>query len=193
MLRLPLSFFERHTLQVVQDIIGRVLVHESEEGLTSGVVVEAEAYRGEDDPASFASKGKTKRSEMLFAPPGRAFVYLTYGMYHLLNIITEKEAFPAAILIRALEPREGISLMKERRGREELKELCSGPGKLCQALGVDLSLNGEEVFSPRSRLYFTQGKGVRKNLVWRPRIGINEGKDRFWRVYDGDSPFISAR
>lgn len=169
------------------------LIRKSEQGLLKGIIVEAEAYCGEDDPASFASKGRTKKSESLYRSPGNAFIYLTYGMYYLLNIITEKEDFPAAVLIRAVEPVEGIPLMKKRRKTEELLNLCSGPGKLCQALGIDLSLNGVPVYSPDSPLIIDKGEKKGVKLVWKPRIGIREGKERLWRVYIKESPFISFK
>ena len=190
---LPRAFYSRPTLKVLEDLIGAILVRKTEEGCTSGVIVEAEAYRGENDPASFASKGKTKRSADLYGPPGRAFVYLTYGVHCLLNVITEKENFPAAILIRALEPKEGIRLMIKRRQRSNLLDLCSGPAKLCQALAVDLKLNGLSVCSPKSPLFIEKGKAEPGELVWRPRIGISRGQDRLWRVYLKDSPFVSVK
>ena len=190
---LSASFFSRSTLDVLEDLIGTVLIRKTKEGITSGVVVEAEAYGGEDDSASFASKGRTKRSAMLYGPPGKAFVYLTYGIHHLLNIITEREDFPAAVLIRALEPKEGIKLMKKRRQKSKLQDLCSGPAKLCQALAVDLSLNGVSVCSPESPLLIKKIERKRRELVWKPRIGIRKGKDRLWRVYLKDSPFVSYR
>jgi DNA-3-methyladenine glycosylase len=192
---LPASFFLRPTLEVLDDLIGTVLVRRSKEGLTSGIIVEAEAYRGEDDPASFAFIGRTKRSEMLYRQPGKAFVYLTYGIHYLLNIITEREGFPAAILIRAIEPLEGISLMKKRRKGEDLFNLCSGPAKVCQALGIDLAMNDRMVTSSRSPLFIKErDKRDRGHteLVRRPRIGISEGKDRLWRVYLKGSPYISS-
>ena len=130
---------------------------------------------------------------MLYGPPGRAFVYLTYGMHHLLNIITERENFPAAVLIRALEPKEGIKLMKKRRQRSELLDLCSGPAKLCQALAIDLDLNGVSVCSASSPLFINKRETEKVDLVWKPRIGIREGKDRLWRAYLKDSPYISFR
>jgi len=190
---LPISFFSRPTLKVLEELIGAALVRKTKEGITSGLIVEAEAYRGEDDPASFASRGRTKRSAMLYGPPGRAFVYLTYGMHHLLNIITEKENFPAAVLIRALEPKEGLWLMKKRRQRSELLDLCSGPAKICQALAIDLDLNGIPVCSASSPLFIRKREAEKVDLVWKPRIGIREGKDRLWRVYLKDSPYISFR
>jgi len=193
---LPASFYSRSTLDVLENLVGMVLVRKSEDGLFSGIIVEAEAYRGEDDPASFAFRGRTKKSEMLYGPPGRAFVYLTYGKHYLLNVITERQDFPAAVLIRALEPLEGISIMKKRRKTESLLNLCSGPGKLCEAFGIDLALNGVSVYSSRSSLFIKEENGKekrKKELIWRPRIGIREGKDKLWRVYIKESPFISVK
>ena len=211
---LPVSFYSRSTLKVLEDLIGKVLVRKSEDGLTSGVIVEAEAYTGDDDPASYAFSGRTKRSEIMYGPPGRAFVHFTYGMHHMLNLVTEREEFPAAILIRALEPREGISLMKKRRQTEELFNLCSGPAKICQAFGIDRSHHGALLFSSRSPIFINEG--VRKEererteeverteererrekgkgeLIWTSRIGIQQGKERLWRAYLKGSPFISVK
>ena len=193
---LPVSFYFRPTLEVLEDLVGMVLVRKSKEGTTSGIIVEAEAYRGEDDPASFAYRGRTKRSEMLYGPPGKSYVYLTYGIHYLLNVITEKEGFPAAILIRALEPVDGIPLMAKRRKTEKILDLCSGPARICQAFGIDLALNGLSLYSPHSPLFIQEGnqteKGRRK-LVWRPRIGIREGKERLWRAYLKGSMFVSVK
>ena len=193
---LPISFYSRPTLKVLEDLVGKVLVRKSEEGLISGVIVEAEAYSGEDDPASYAFSGRTKRSEIMYGPPGRAFVHFTYGMHHMLNLVTEREEFPAAILIRALEPREGILLMKKRRQTEELFNLCSGPAKICQALGIDRSHNGLLLFSSKSPLFINEGERREKRkeeLIWTSRIGIQQGKERMWRAYLRGSPFISIK
>ena len=193
---LPVSFYSRSTLKVLEDLIGKILVRKSDEGLTSGVIVEAEAYTGEDDPASYAFCGRTKRSEIMYGPPGRAFVHFTYGMHHMLNLVTEREEFPAAILIRALKPREGISLMKKKRKTEELFNLCSGPAKICQAFGIDRSHNGVSLSSSRSPIFIKEGerrKEGREELIWKSRIGIREGKERLWRAYLKGSPFISIK
>jgi DNA-3-methyladenine glycosylase len=205
---LPASFYSRPTLEVLEDLIGMVLVRKSKDGLTSGVIVEAEAYTGEDDPPSYAFVGKTKRSEIMYGPPGRAFVHFTYGMHHMLNLVTEREGFPAAILVRAVEPREGISLMKKRRKTDELLNLCSGPAKICEAFGIDRSLHGVSLFSSRSPLFIKEGerrekgekrkiearrKKVREDLIWTSRIGIGRGKERLWRAYLKWSPFISIK
>jgi len=188
---LPVSFFSRPSLEVSEDLIGKVLVRKSSEGTTSGIIVETEAYRGEDDPASFAFRGRTKRSEMLYGPPAKAFVYLTYGIHYLLNVITEREDFPAAVLIRAVEPLRGISLMKKRRKSDNLMNLCSGPAKLCQAFAIDLAFNDVSISSYRSLLFIKRGEKEERELVWRPRIGIREGKERLWRVYIKGNSFIS--
>lgn len=193
---LPVSFYARPTLDVLEDLIGMVLVRASKEGVISGIIVEAEAYCGEDDPASFAHRGRTKRSEMLYGSPARAFVYLTYGMHHMLNVVTEREDFPAAVLIRAVEPLEGISLMMARRKTDNIRNLCSGPAKLCQALSIDLALNGLSVSSPKSPLFIREGSRKEKKereLLWRPRIGIRLGRERLWRAYLKDSPFVSTK
>lgn len=190
---LSVTFFSRPTLEVLEDLMGKVLVRKTKEGMTSGIIVEAEAYRGEDDPASFASKGKTKRSEMLYGPPGKAFVYLTYGIHHLLNIITEKENFPAAVLIRAVEPLTGVPLMSKRRSTDNLMNLCSGPAKLCQAFAIDLALNGASVCSPHSSLFIKDEGKKGGEFVWKPRIGIRQGKERLWRLYLKGNPFVSFK
>jgi DNA-3-methyladenine glycosylase len=193
---LPVAFYSRPTVQILEELIGKVLIRKSREGLTSGIIVEAEAYRGEDDPASFASRGRTKRSEMLYGLPARAFVYLTYGRHHLLNVVTEQKGFPAAVLIRALEPLDGLALMQQRRKTDDVLNLCSGPAKLCQALDIDLTLNGVSVSSPRSSLILVERANEdekEKDLVWRPRVGIREGRDRLWRVYLKASPFVSVK
>ncbi len=199
---LPVSFYSRSTLEVLEDLIGKVLVRKSEDGLTSGVIVEAEAYTGEDDPASYAFSGRTKRSEIMYGPPGRAFVHFTYGMHHMLNLVTEREEFPAAILIRALEPREGILLMKKRRQTEDLINLCSGPAKICEAFGIDRSHHGVSLFSSRSPIFIKDGEKRKEGesrekrkeeLIWKSRIGIQQGKERLWRAYLKGSPFISVK
>ncbi len=193
---LPLSFYARPTLEVLPDLIGKVLVRVTRNGLTSGIIVEAEAYRGEDDPASFASRGRTKRSERLYGPPGRTFVYMTYGMHFLLNVVTERKDFPAAVLIRALEPLEGVPLMKKRRGTDRVMNLCSGPAKLCQALDINLSLNDLSVSTANSPLFISKElrkEKREKELLWRPRVGIREGRERYWRVMLKDCPFVSVK
>src|SRR6188472_310751 len=138
---LPRSFYDRPTLTVAVDLLGKVLVRRTASGVTAGMIVEAEAYIGEDDPACHAAPGPTARNAPLYGPPGVAYVYLNYGMHYLVNAVTEAEGSPAAVLIRALEPIEGIALMqRRRRGRTaiDVPALCRGPGNLTKALGISL-------------------------------------------------------
>src|SRR5438034_8365343 len=135
-MKLPRDFYDRSTLDVARDLLGKVLVHNRRGVRTSGAIVEVEAYIGEDDAACHAAPGPTKRNQPLYGPPGRAYVYLNYGIHHLVNAVTEREGFPAAVLIRALEPLENIEAMRRRRGRTNVPDmkLCSGPGNLTVAL-----------------------------------------------------------
>src|SRR3990170_7644624 len=149
MAALPRDFYARPTLDVARDLIGTVFVHESPAGLISGVIVETEAYIGEADPACHAAPGPTRRNAPLYGPPGMAYVYLNYGIHYLVNAVTEPESWPAAVLIRALEPLEGEPLMRRRRARGTGRsasgftsaELCRGPGNLSRALGISLRQN----------------------------------------------------
>lgn len=186
------SFYQRPTLEVARSLLGKMLIHESAQGLTSGKIVEAEAYIGYGDPACHASKGRTPRNEVMFGEAGHAYVYFNYGMYYLLNVVTEKEGFPAAVLIRAIEPIQGVELMKERRGCFELTNLTDGPGKLCRAMGIDKGLNGADLCS--SALIIEDGDDYGEScIVWAPRIGIKQGRDRLWRCYVAGSKFLSFK
>jgi DNA-3-methyladenine glycosylase len=190
------DFFARSVHEVARDLIGCTL---SVDG-TAGIIVETEAYDA-TDPACHAYVGRTARNEVLFGPPGRAYVYLSYGIHSLLNAVAEPEGSAAAVLIRALEPTEGIDLMRERRGRNararasatrlKLQELCSGPGKLTEALGVGLTLNGADLgeppfeITPRDRSW--NGRGI----VTAPRIGITKAAELPWRYCAAGSGFVS--
>lgn len=194
---LPASFYDRPTLDVLEELIGKVLVHEARGRRTSGVIVEAEAYIGESDPACHAAPGLTKRNAPLYGPPGRAYVYLNYGIHYLVNAVTEREGSPAAILIRALEPREGEDLMQWRRtrvrGRGKLMshDLCRGPGNLTVALGIDLRHNTADL--TRDRLSIEDHGIVPDRLRWSPRIGIRVGTTQPWRCNWKDHPSVSGR
>src|SRR6187401_57978 len=144
------SFYERPTLTVAAELIGKVLVHQTRAGLAAGMIVEAEAYIGEDDPACHAAPGPTTRNAPLYGPPGIAYVYLNYGIHYLVNAVTEAEGRPAAVLIRALEPLDGLELMQQRRRVASAgapvraiapHDLCRGPGNLTRALGITLAQN----------------------------------------------------
>ncbi|MGE3492163.1 MAG: DNA-3-methyladenine glycosylase [Vicinamibacterales bacterium] len=187
---LPVGFYERPTLDVAHDLIGKVLVHRSAEGVTRGMIVEAEAYIGEDDPACHAAAGRTARNAPLYGPPGLAYVYLNYGLHDLVNAVTEADGHPAAVLIRALEPLEGLPLMRRRRAQAPWRkgkgaavkdhELCRGPGNLTRAMGITLADN----LRPLTRGTLTiHDQGLAPPLVvWDARIGIRVGTDRPWRA-----------
>lgn len=186
---LHVGFYERPTLDVARDLIGKVLVHKSPEGVTSGLIVEAEAYIGEDDPACHAAAGRTLRNAPLYGPPGLAYVYLNYGLHDMVNAVTEADGHPAAVLIRALEPLEGLPLMRRRRakapwrkGKGEVPdhELCRGPGNLTRAMGITLADN----LRPLTRGPLTiQDQGLpAPPVAWDGRIGIRVGADRPWRA-----------
>jgi DNA-3-methyladenine glycosylase len=168
------------TLDVLQAILGKVLVHERRGRRVSGIVIEAEAYIGEDDPACHAAPGPTPRNAPLYGPPGRAYVYLNYGMHYLVNAVTEAEGSPAAVLIRALVPLEGLDLMRRRRSGVRDERLCAGPGNLTKALGIDLRHNLGDLATGSVRLE-DQGFVVR-NVTYSPRVGIRVGTDRLWRA-----------
>lgn len=157
------------------DLLGCVLSHETQEGLISGVIVETEAYRPED-PACHGYKGPTMRNRNIFGPPGIAYVYLSYGIHNLLNVVCEPEGVGSAVLIRALDPEAGEVLMARRRGRS--RDLCNGPGRLTQALGIDLAYDGQGLTSGE----LTVSEGTRPdNIVETTRIGISRGTELPWR------------
>ena len=181
--RLPAAFYARPTLDVAAELIGKVLVHEVRGRRAAGVIVEAEAYIGEADPACHAAPGPTRRNAPLYGPPGRAYVYLNYGIHYLVNAVTEPEGSPAAVLIRALAPLEGIDLMRRRRGRREDDPagLCRGPGNLTVALGINLRQNTTDLTS--SPLAIEDHRIRVPDIAWSPRIGIRVGTEQRWRCY----------
>lgn len=194
---LPTAFYARPTLDVARDLVGHVLVHETPEGASSGVIVEVEAYIGEDDPACHAAPGPTARNAPLYGPPGVAYVYFNYGMHWLVNAVTEPAGRPAAVLIRALEPLDGIALMRARRasrvrawdGRDA--DLCRGPGNLTRALGI----TGNRNVAPLAGALRIERRDAREPMpvAWSARIGIRVGLDRAWRAYVPGHPSVSGR
>jgi DNA-3-methyladenine glycosylase len=188
------SFYNRPTLDVARDLIGKLLVHETRAGIASGVIVEAEAYIGESDPACHAAPGPTKRNAPLYGPPGVAYVYLNYGIHYLVNAVTEAEGWPAAVLIRALEPRDGIDLMRRRRRKGAdvpVHDLCRGPGNLTKALGISLAQNWLDLTG--SALRVEDRKEPARTVSWSRRIGLNVGVEHEWRVTAAGSPALSGR
>ncbi len=196
---LPRGFYERPTLDVARALIGKLLVHETAAGMTSGIIVETEAYIGESDPACHAAPGPTARNAPLYGPPGIAYVYLNYGIHYLVNAVTEAEGWPAAVLIRALEPFEGEALMRRRRATGTGKSaasydtaaLCRGPGNLTRALGISLRQNLRDL--TRSALRIEDPRLPPRDVAWSRRIGINVGVDQEWRCYAVDSAAVSGR
>jgi DNA-3-methyladenine glycosylase len=191
---LPRSFYERPTLTVAEELLGKVLVHRTAGGLAAGMIVETEAYIGEDDPACHAAPGPTRRNEPLYGPPGVAYVYLNYGIHYLVNAVTESEGSPAAVLIRALAPLDGVPLMTKRRapgGRHvDVADLCRGPGNLTRALGITLAENRLDLTS--SQLCIEDRRLRPGTVAWGPRIGIRVGAERPWRCWIRDNPSVSG-
>ena len=186
MTRLDRSFYERSVHDVARDLVGCVVRH----GETVGRIVETESYH-QEEPASHAYVGITARSRTLYGPPGTAYVYFSYGVHSLLNAVAEPEGVGAAVLIRALEPVDGIELMYARRGVESLEALCSGPGKLTQALGVGLSLNGTSLLDGPIKILARDEGAESPRIVTGERIGITKAVDLPWRFCDADSRHVS--
>jgi DNA-3-methyladenine glycosylase len=166
---LPRSFFERPTLVLARELLGTRLVRVQEGLRLSGIITETEAYIGETDLACHAKAGRTRRTAVMYGPPGHAYVYFTYGNHWMLNVVAEPEDSPAAILIRAILPEEGREIIDSRRGGKDTL----GPGKLTQALGIDGSLNGIKLYDPASELRIESGRPVEaKDILTGPRIGL---------------------
>jgi len=173
---LPAAFYDRDPRAVAVDLLGCLLVHESPEGLAAGAIVETEAYRPED-PACHAYKGPTMRNRNIFGAPGTAYVYRSYGIHLLLNAVCEGEGIGSAVLVRALRPTEGLDLMSRRRGRAT--DLCNGPGRLTQALGVPHSYDGTSLTGGPLRIAW--GGAPHGEIVATQRIGISRGTELPWR------------
>ena len=185
-MRLPQSFYDRSVHDLARALIGCVVRH----GATAGRIVETESYHMEE-PACHAFAGVTERTRTLFGEPGRAYVYFSYGVHSLLNAVAEPEGVGAAVLIRALEPVDGIELMRSRRGLERAEGLCSGPGKLTQALGIGLALNGSSLVDGPIEL-LTREPGAREpHVVVGERVGISKAVELPWRFCDADSRHVS--
>ncbi len=182
--RLGAAFFDRSVHAVARDLVGCRLFFAG----VGGTIVETESYE-RDDPACHAYVGLTERTEPLFGPPGRAYVYLSYGIHSLLNAVCEPEGEAAAVLIRALEPTAGLEAMRGRRGERPDRELCSGPGKLTEALGVGLEQNDTDL--ARDPFLLLPPAGEPPAVVTGPRIGITKAVERPWRFCAAGSPFVS--
>jgi DNA-3-methyladenine glycosylase len=177
------DFYDRGVVHVARDLVGCVLRH----GETAGAIVETEAYH-ELEPACHAYVGLTPRTRILFGPPARAYVYRSYGIHALFNAVCSDEGVGAAVLIRALQPLDGLDLMRERRGLQRPEELCSGPGKLTQALDIELVDNDSDLLTGP----ITIEPGERREVVAGPRVGITKATELPWRFSAAGSRFVSA-
>jgi DNA-3-methyladenine glycosylase len=183
---LPLEFYERSVVEVARELLGCTVEH----GALAGVIVETEAYH-DSEPACHAFVGLTPRTSTLFGEPGRAYVYRSYGIHVMLNAVCEPAGIGAAVLIRALEPLRGIEQMRIRRGHERLEDLCSGPGKLTQALGVELCENGGSLRTGPITIRRGRGRWRKPPFVTGPRIGITRAVELPWRFCVADNPHVS--
>jgi DNA-3-methyladenine glycosylase len=207
MTKLPRKFYNQPTLKVAKLLLGKFLVRKIGKRKVVGKIVETEAYVGPKDLASHASRGKTPRTEVMFGPPGHAYVYLIYGLNYCFNIVTERKDYPAAVLIRAVEPIEGIDLMCQHRKSIKRKKsifnfsfltfnLTNGPGKLCQAFKIDKKLNNADL---TGNILWVEDRGIKispKDIVATKRIGVDyakEYKDKPWRFYIKGNKFVSKK
>ena len=202
--KLSRAFYDRPTLDVARDLLGKVLVHNRRGVVTSGAIVEVEAYIGESDPACHAAPGPTRRNEPLYGVPGHAYVYLNYGIHALVNVVTEAHGSPAAVLIRALDPLDGVDVMRRRRARAmkgrrrvpgasalPAHEICRGPGNLTMAMGITLAENRLDLRG--GRLYIENRRMAVGEIAWGPRVGIRVGTESPWRAWIKNHPAVSGR
>lgn len=171
---LPRDFYARSTLQVARELLGARLVRIEAGERIAGVIVETEAYRGEEDLGCHAHTGLTPRTRVMYGLPGHAYVYFTYGMHWMLNFVTEAEGFPAAVLIRAIVPREGLASIASRRNSQPPERWTDGPAKICQALAIDGSFNGADLCTPDAALFVESGPPISDlSVTISPRVGLN--------------------
>ena len=191
---IPQEFYGRNTIDVAKDLLGKILVRVVGRKTLSGVIVETEAYRSTDDPASHSYRGKTERNSVMFGEVGHAYVYFTYGNHFCLNIVAKEDSTPAgAVLIRAIEPVEGIKLMHGLRKTNDLYNLTSGPGKLTKALNITKKQNGIDV-TKKGEMYILNGKDVGdSSIIAASRIGIRVALDKQWRFLIADNKFVSRK
>jgi DNA-3-methyladenine glycosylase len=194
MTRLPAplrrSWYARPSPLVARHLLGRHLVRILEGAVLVGRIVECEAYQ-EDDPASHSYRGRTARTQVMFGRPGHLYVYFSYGNHHCCNVVTGADGEGSAVLLRAVEPVEGIEVMMRRRATDRPSALCSGPGRLTQAFGIGMAQNGADLVDGTD-LYVARGRPVPDGLVAvSPRIGITQAAEKAWRFFESGSPFVS--
>ena len=189
--RLRRSFYARDPVTLARDLLGRILLYDAPQGLLAGRIVETEAYTGESDPASHAFRGRSARNAVMFGKPGFAYVYFSYGMHHCLNVTAERVGVAGAVLLRALEPLEGIELMQKRGVSGPVERLLSGPGKICKAFGLDLKDNGRDLVD--GPLGIGAGSAIPDaQVAIGPRIGISRAVSLPYRFFVASSPSVSG-
>src|SRR5262245_18651878 len=191
---LPRDFYARDPITVARELLGKILVGQSAEGFVSGRIVEAEAYLSSRDPACHAYRGRNRKNPTMFGPAGHAYVYMIHARW-CLNAVTEAEGVGSAVLIRAVEPLEGIGLMQQRRGRTELRDLARGPARLCQALGVTKALDGHDLTNEREVWITEDSKqnGQALEILRSRRIGVTSAASRLLRFFIAGNPYVSGR
>ena len=191
---LPPSFYDRDVVETARALLGMRLVRRLEDGTTlSGIITETEAYRGQDDLACHARNGRTRRNAVMFGPPGRAYVYFTYGMHWCLNVVAGPDGFPAAVLLRAIHPLEGLDFIALRRARAERRNWTNGPAKLTQALAIDGALNGCDLTDPAGDLWIESAAlPATAEIVTGPRVGINYAPEP-WRSMEWNFKIIPEK
>lgn len=189
--KLPRSFYNRPTLEVAADLIGKHIVYRSPEGKLAARIVEVEAYIGQGDPACHAARGRTERNAVMFGKPGFTYIYFIYGMYHCLNFVTEPQGQPAAVLLRAAEPTAGTDLMLQRYPNRSQHQLLAGPGKFCRVFGLTREHNGLDLTG--KTIYIEDHFETGCNVVRATRIGINHATEKPWRFYDASSAAVSKK
>jgi DNA-3-methyladenine glycosylase len=196
--KLPRKFYYQPTLKVAQQLLGKYLVRQNGQQKLIGRIVETEAYLGHHDKASHAFDKVTARNQIMYGPAGFWYVYLIYGIFYCLNIVTQEKGFPSAVLIRALEPIEGIGTMKRLRKKSDFRDLASGPGKLCQALKIDRTLNKTKAFGQNCCLWIEQREKLSDfKIVSGRRIGVDYAgtywANRQWRFFIKNNQFVSKK
>ncbi len=191
MLPLPRSFYNRDTVSVAKDLLGRILVRRLLGTRVVGIITEVEAYKGSEDAASHAYRALTKRNKVMFGEVGISYVYFTYGSHYCLNVVAKNKSRAGAVLIRAAEPSIGIPLMRRNRAKDDLHELSNGPGKLTKAFGIGSNENGLDL-TRKGDLYISTPTPFRRPQVSSSsRVGISSARDRLWRFFISQSKFVS--
>jgi DNA-3-methyladenine glycosylase len=194
---LPRDFYNRPALLVARELLGMRLVRYEQGQRLAGLIVETEAYRGEEDLGCHCKAGRTPRTKVMYGPPGHAYVYFTYGMHWMLNSVVEQKDYPAAVLIRSILPTEGLGMIAARRGSQPARYWTNGPGKICQALGIEKSFNGVDLCVSTSNLWVEAGRPISdESVTTGPRVGLNNvpepWKSKPWRFLAADSGLTNA-